>query len=108
MRRRSRLVKARPFETSDPPAVAAAVTSFSGPGCSPYPDDAEGGEDFLGPVLQVSVVAPFGIALEERDRALVSVDLHRIVFAPEIGWRGGVQFVDLFLNALSGAVGKVA
>jgi hypothetical protein len=50
----------------------------------------------LGPILQFSVVAPFGITFEEGDRALMSADLHAIVFAPEIGWCGGVQLVDLF------------
>src|ERR1700678_3782102 len=62
----------------------------------------EVGKRLLGPILQFSVVAPFGITVEEGDRAFVSADLHRIVFAPEIGWRGGVQLVDLFLRRAVG------
>jgi hypothetical protein len=62
----------------------------------------EVGKRLLGPILQFSVVAPFGITFEEGDRAFVSADLHRIVFAPEIGWSGGVQLVDLFLRRAVG------
>ena len=32
----------------------------------------------------------------------MSADLHGIVIAPEIGWGGGVQFVDLFLRRAVG------
>jgi hypothetical protein len=60
------------------------------------------GKRLLGPVLQFSVVAPLGITFEEGDRAFVSADLHGIVFALEIGWCGGVQFVDLFLRRAVG------
>ena len=60
------------------------------------------GKRLLGPILQFSVVAPLGITFEKRDRAFVSPNLHGIVFAPEIGWGGGVQFVDLFLRRAVG------
>jgi len=54
----------------------------------------------------ICVVAPLGIAFEEGDRAFVSANLHGIVFAPEIGWGGGVQFVDLFLRSAIGRRGQ--
>jgi hypothetical protein len=37
-------LKARPFKTRRP-----AITSFAGPACSPFPDDAEGEEESFGP-----------------------------------------------------------